>query len=226
VGTSSAAAFVVANTRVAPAPFVPEVRLHLADEPIELWERTEQDRDGDRLPPPFWAFAWAGGQAVARHLLDRPALVAGRRVLDVASGSGLVAVAAMLAGARSVTASEVDPLAVAAVGLNATLNRVAVTARLGDLLDGDGDDAEVVTAGDVFYSRDMARRVLAFLQRAARRGADVLVGDPGRAYLPEDRLVPVAGYDVPVIAALEDAPVKRATVWRLAASTAATGADR
>jgi predicted nicotinamide N-methyase len=222
MGPSHAAAFVAANTRVAAAPFVPEVRLHLADEPIELWERTERDGDGDQLPPPFWAFAWAGGQAVARHLLDHPALVAGRRVLDVAAGSGLVAVAAMLAGARSVTASEVDPLAVAAIGLNAAVNRVPVTARLGDLLDGDGGDAEVVTAGDVFYSRDMARRVLAFLERAARRGADVLVGDPGRAYLPGERLVPVAGYDVPVIAALEDAPVKRATVWRLAQSAAGT----
>jgi predicted nicotinamide N-methyase len=213
--TPSLAAFVEANTSVAGVPFVPEVRLRLADEAIELWERTERASAGRRLPPPFWAFAWAGGQALARHLLDHPALVAGRRVLDLAAGSGLVAVAAMLAGARSATACEIDPLAVAAIGLNAALNDVPVTARLGDVLDDDAGDADLVTAGDVFYSRDLAARVLAFLDRAARGGAGVLVGDPGRAYLPGEHLEAVAAYQVPVLAALEDAPVKRATVWRL-----------
>jgi predicted nicotinamide N-methyase len=210
---STAVRFVAAHTVLAAAPFVPEVRLHLADEPIALWEQTERVRVG-RVPPPFWAFAWAGGQAVARHLLDHPALVAGRRVLDVAAGSGLVAIAAAKAGAVAVTASEIDPLAVAAVRLNAAANRVAVTAHLGDVLDGDGGDADVVTAGDVFYSRPMAERVLGFLLRAHRRGGQVLVGDPGRAYLPREHLVAVADYEVPVAGAVEDAPVKHATVWR------------
>jgi predicted nicotinamide N-methyase len=213
--TASPEAFVEANTSVSAVPFVPEIRLRLADEAIELWERTERASAGARLPPPFWAFAWAGGQALARHLLDHPALVAGRRVLDLAAGSGLIAVAAMLAGARSATACEIDPLAVAAIGLNAALNDVPVTARLGDVLDGDAGDADLVTAGDVFYSRDMATRVLAFLDRAARGGAGVLVGDPGRAYLPGEHLEAVAAYRVPVLAGLEDAPVKPATVWRL-----------
>jgi predicted nicotinamide N-methyase len=206
--------FIRAHTRLGSTPFVPEVLLHLADEPIELWERTESDRGGTQLPPPFWAFAWAGGQAIARFLLDHPDLVAGRRVLDVASGSGLVAIAAARAGARSVRAVEIDPLAVAAIALNAEANQVIVTAALDDVLDGDGDGAEVIFAGDVFYSREMADRVLGFVQRAQARGAVVLVGDPGRAYLPREHLELVARYEVPVPQVLEDTPVKRTSVWR------------
>ncbi|MEV8518122.1 50S ribosomal protein L11 methyltransferase [Dactylosporangium sp. NPDC051484] len=205
------AQFVLANTRLSPVPLTPEVHLHLADEAIELWERTESDQGG-QLPPPFWAFAWAGGQALARYVLDHPALLAGRDVLDLAAGSGLVAIAAMKAGAARVTAVEIDPLAIAAIDVNTQANDVAVTALLGDVLEQE-PDAGVVLAGDVFYSREMTRRMLAYLRRAAGKGATVLVGDPGRAYLPKDHLTLLAEYEVPVPRTLEDAPVKRTTVW-------------
>ncbi len=197
--------------RLAEVPFVPEVRLHLAEDAIVLWARMEAAA-GDSLPPPFWASAWAGGQAVARYVLDHPEVVAGRSVLDLASGSGLVAVAAAIAGATSVTANDIDPYAVAAVQLNARANAVAVDCRRGDLLDGDGGDADVVLAGDVFYSREMSERMLAFLERALARGSDVLVGDPGRAYLPRQRLELLASYRVPMVGALEDAEVKQVDV--------------
>ncbi|MFI7078131.1 class I SAM-dependent methyltransferase [Micromonospora sp. NPDC049903] len=210
------AAFVQLHARLGPVAFVPEVRLHQADEPIGLWELTEGEFRSDR-PPPFWAFAWAGGQGLARYVTDHPDLVAGRRVLDLASGSGLVAIAAARAGAAAVRAVEVDELAVAAVALNAEANGVRVDAELGDVLDQDSGDAEVVLAGDVFYSEAMANRVLRFLLRAARSGATVLVGDPGRAFLPRDRFDEVAAYDVPVSEALESVRVKRTTVWRLRA---------
>jgi predicted nicotinamide N-methyase len=212
------AAFVRAHTRLVSAPHVPEVRLHLAgDDAIDLWERMEQQAGSVGLPPPFWAFPWAGGQALARYVLDHPAVVAGHPVLDLGSGSGLVAIAAAKAGAAAVTASEVDQYAVAAIALNAAANHVVVTARLADVLDGDGDGADVVLAGDVFYERRTADRVLPFLERARSRGAAVLVGDPDRAYLPRPRLRMVATYEVPVVRALEDTDVKRASVWRLAA---------
>ncbi|MFF0719785.1 MULTISPECIES: methyltransferase [unclassified Micromonospora] len=210
------AAFVQLHARLGPVAFVPEVRLHQADEPIGLWELTEGEFRSDR-PPPFWAFAWAGGQGLARYVTDHPDLVAGRRILDFASGSGLVAIAAARAGAAAVRAVEVDELAVAAVALNAEANGVRVDAELGDVLDRDAGDAEVVLAGDVFYSEAMANRVLRFLLRAARSGATVLVGDPGRAFLPRDRFDELAAYDVPVSEALESVRVKRTTVWRLRA---------
>ncbi|MFV2104099.1 class I SAM-dependent methyltransferase [Micromonospora sp. LOL_024] len=208
------AAFVRLHARLLPVAFVPEVRLHQADEPIGLWELTEGEFRSDR-PPPFWAFAWAGGQGLARHVTDHPQAVAGRRVLDLAAGSGLVAIAAARAGAAHVRAVEVDELAVAAVALNAEANGVRVDAELGDILDGDSGDAEVVLAGDVFYSAALANRVLRFLLRAARSGASVLVGDPGRAFLPRDRFDELACYEVPVSEALESVRVKRTTVWQL-----------
>jgi predicted nicotinamide N-methyase len=194
-------------------PFVPEVRLHLAEDAIVLWARMEAAA-GETLPPPFWASAWAGGQGVARYVLDHPEVVAGRRVLDLAAGSGLVSVAAALAGAASVTANDIDPYALAAVRLNAQANGVAVGGRGGDILDTDGDGAEVVLAGDVFYSRDMAQRVLGFLDRVTARGSAVFVGDPGRAYLPKEQLELVASYRVPIVGALEDAEIKRTDVLR------------
>ena len=207
----TASAFVTEHTRLRITPFVPEVRLHLADEAIELWERTEVSA-GERQPPPFWAFAWAGGQALARYVLDRPELVAGRRVFDLAAGSGLVAIAAGLAGAAAVTANEIDPYAIAAITVNAAANGVAVTTVLGDELAGDAAGAEVVLAGDVFYSKPMTDRVVPFLARAHARGALVLVGDPGRAYVPESGFTTMAQYDVPVSKALEDADLKRTAV--------------
>ena len=212
----SATEFVLAHTRLAPVPFVPEVRLQLAQDAIALWERTESDT-GESQPPPFWAFAWAGGQAVARHVLDHPGLVRGKVVLDLASGSGLVAIAAALAGARRVIANDIDPYAVAAITLNARANDVpgTVVPNGEDLLAGAvSPDVDVLLAGDVFYSREMSVRMLAFLERAAAHGTDVLAGDPGRAYLPHGRLTEVAGYDVPMVGALENADTKRATVLR------------
>ncbi|WP_217712131.1 methyltransferase [Kitasatospora sp. NA04385] len=207
--------FVRAHTSPEPVPFVPEVRLRMADDAIALWETTERARGREGLPPPFWAFPWAGGVAVARYVLDHPELVAGRRVLDLAAGSGLVAVAAALSGAAAVRAAEIDAYAVASIGVNAELNGVAVAAELADVLDGDGGPDEVVLAGDVFYERSMAARFLPFLERAAARGATVVVGDPGRAYLPRGRFTALAEYTVPVAADLEDAAEKATTVWTL-----------
>jgi predicted nicotinamide N-methyase len=207
--------FIRAHTAPAPVPFVPEITLWQADEPIELWERTEAG--GVEQPPPFWAFAWAGGQALARYVLDHPDLVAGRSVLDLATGSGLVAVAAAKAGARPVTANDIDPLSLAAAAVNAETNEVPVRAVEADLLDGPPDEYRVILAGDVFYSREMAGRVLPFLRRATDRGCLVLVGDPGRAYLPAEGLVEREVYDVPVLEALESVPVRRTTVWQVLA---------
>jgi len=203
--------FLTAHTRIAPVAFVPEVLLHQADEPIGLWERTEAE-DGGRQPPPFWAFAWAGGQALARFVLDEPALVAGRTVLDLATGSGLVAIAAALAGA-SVSANDIDPRSLTAARANALANGVTLRLVEGDLLD-TPEESDVVLAGDVCYSREMAERVLPFLRRAAGRGSLVLLGDPGRAYLP-DGLIPRAVYEVPVSEALESVAVRRTTVWQV-----------
>lgn len=205
--------FVRAHTRLAPVPLVPEVRIHQADEPIALWERTEAD-GGTEQPPPFWAFAWAGGQALARYVLDHSDLVAGRSVLDLATGSGLVAIAAVRAGAGPVTANDIDPRSLAAARLNAGANRAGLRCVAGDLLDTD-DRYEVILAGDVFYSREMAARVLPFLRRAAGQGSLVLVGDPGRAYLPATGLTARAAYDVPVAEQLESVPVRHTTVWQV-----------
>jgi predicted nicotinamide N-methyase len=209
------AEFVRAHTRLAATPHVPEITLCLADEVIELWERTESHAGQTGLAPPFWAFPWAGGQALARYVLDHPELVAGRRVLDFAAGSGLVAIAAARCGASHITAAEIDPYAAAAIEVNAAANGVVVRSTLVDVCAGDGGDAEVVLAGDVFYSRPMTELVLPFLTRARRRGAVVLAGDPGRAYLPSTGLTALASYEVPVIRALEDADVKTTTVWAL-----------
>ena len=185
--------------------------LHLAEDSIVLGARLEAE-GGRALPPPFWAVAWAGGQALARYIVDHPTLVAGRRVLDVASGSGLVAIAAATAGAATVTANDIDQYAVAAIALNAQVNGVAVEVNGDDLLDGDGADADVVLAGDVFYSESMARRMLGFLERVSARGARVLVGDPGRNFLPHDRMNVVASYRVSMMGAAEDSEIDQVHV--------------
>ncbi|MGW4467770.1 class I SAM-dependent methyltransferase [Micromonospora sp. NPDC004704] len=213
--SETSAAFVRLHARLTPVAFVPEVLLHQADEPIGLWQLTEGEFRSEQ-PPPFWAFAWAGGQALARYLLDHPDEVAGRRVLDFASGSGLVAIAAARAGARHVRAVEIDERAGAAIELNARANDVPVDITVADILDEDwAGDADLVLAGDVFYSQAMANRVLRFLLRAARGGARVLVGDPDRAFLPRGRFGKLAAYDVPVPPALESVRVKPTTVWEL-----------
>jgi predicted nicotinamide N-methyase len=212
---AEAESFVREHTGLARVPFVPEIRTYQADDAIALWEITEQRHGGPGLAPPFWAFPWAGGQALARYVLDRPDLVAGRAVLDLAAGSGLVALAASLAGARSVVANEIDSYAIAAIRLNAAANGREIQTYQGNLLVEAVHDAHVVLAGDVFYNRDMAAAMLDFLRAARERGAVVLAGDPGRAYVPTGDLVAAAIYDVPVIRDLEDVDVKETTVWRL-----------
>ncbi|WFF04394.1 50S ribosomal protein L11 methyltransferase [Micromonospora sp. WMMD964] len=199
--------------RLVPTPFVPEVRLHLAEDAIVWWARMEATA-GHALPAPYWASAWAGGQALARHLLDHPELAAGRRVLDLAAGSGLVAIAAALSGATQVIANDIDPYAVAAVTLNARANQVAVDAVGDDLLDSVDAEADLVVAGDVFYDRAMADRMLPFLERIAATGADVLVGDPGREHLPSDRLTVLADYPVPTTEPSVDPSPRRVQVLR------------
>ncbi|MEH1013253.1 50S ribosomal protein L11 methyltransferase [Micromonospora sp. CPCC 206060] len=200
--------------RLVDAPFVPEVRLHLAEDAIVWWARMEAEA-GHPLPPPYWASVWAGGQALARYLLDHPDVVAGRRVLDLATGSGLAGIAAALAGAGSVTVNDIDPYAAAAVALNAQANGVHVTCTDGDLLDS-VPQTDLLLAGDVFYDAPMAARVLPFLERTAASGATVLVGDPGRGHLPIDRMQVVTSYRVPTTEAFADTPVPRVQVLRLA----------
>ncbi|MEO1199267.1 MAG: 50S ribosomal protein L11 methyltransferase [Pseudomonadota bacterium] len=208
------ARFVRDQTRPRPVPLAPEITLAVADEAVALWHKTEEELSAQGLPPPFWAFAWAGGQALSRHVLDHPDLVSGKRVLDLGAGSGLVAVAAAKAGAASVTANDIDRFAEAAIALNATLNNVSVTAETRDRLDDAEPGADVVLVGDVFYERDTADRLYAFLDRSLEAGADVLIGDPGRSYLPKDRLTPLARFGVPDIGALEDHDIKDTRVWR------------
>ena len=206
-------AFILAETRLRPVPHAPEIVLHVADEATELWQKTEEELGEIGLPPPFWAFAWAGGQALARYILDNPETVRGRRVLDFASGSGLVAIAAMKAGAAEVTACDIDPFAIAAIGVNARANGVAVTPLSTDIVGQDGG-WNTVLAGDICYDRDLAALVTGWLAGLEGRGATVLIGDPGRSYLPFDRLEALATYAVPVTRSLEDADVKRSSVWR------------
>ncbi|PRD44454.1 nicotinamide N-methylase [Phyllobacterium phragmitis] len=207
-----ARAFILANTRLQAPPHVPEILLHLADEAHDLWHRTEEELATIGLPPPFWAFAWAGGQGVARYILDKPDTVRGRTVLDFASGSGLVAIAAAKARAANVIAADIDPFAETAIALNAAENNVAVTARIEDLI-GTDEGWDVLLAGDVFYERPLAERLAPWFSALSRRGATVIIGDPGRAYLPKQRLKALAVYTVPVTRILEDAEVKRTTVW-------------
>ncbi len=206
-------AFIFANARRLVPPLVPELSLWLADEAVPIWKKTEEELGAMGLPPPFWAFAWAGGQALARYILDNPSVVAGKRVLDFASGSGLVAIAAARAGAASVEASDIDPFAVAAIEANAAENGVRVAARSEDLIGADGP-WDVVLAGDVAYEKDMADATADWLAKLSQRGATVLIGDPRRAYLALDRLESVAEYSVPVTRELEDSEIKRTGVFR------------
>jgi predicted nicotinamide N-methyase len=205
--------FLRAHTSPGRPSLVPEVTLRVADDVVALWEALEQQRVGPGDDPPFWAAAWPGGQALARYVLDHPEVVAGRTVLDLGAGSGLVAVAAALAGAAAVVASDVDPYSQAAVVVNAEDNGVGPFAVVGDLLDDEPDPAiGVVLAGDVCYDRAMTERVLPFLGRAWLGGADVYLGDPGRPYVPREGLVEVMAVDVPET---EGPGIRRTTVWRL-----------
>jgi predicted nicotinamide N-methyase len=207
-------AFIRANTQLLSPPHTPEIRLHLATELVPIWQKTEEELAAIGVPPPFWAFAWAGGQALARYLLDHGDSVRGRRVLDFASGSGLSAIAAAKAGARHVLATEIDPFAIAAIALNAAANGVAVASTLEDVI-GRDDGWDTVLAGDVCYEREMSARVFAWLRQLAARGALVLMGDPGRNYLPSSNLVEIAVYDVQTTRELEDREVRRTQVWQI-----------
>lgn len=208
-------AFVLRHTRLQPVPGLEELRLHLADEVIALWHAVQVETGEPDAALPYWAFAWGGGLAIGRHLRDHPEIVAGRRVFDLASGSGLCAIAAMRAGARAASGSDIDPFAQGAIRLNARANgwRVGVIAR--DVLADDPPDAEVILAGDCWYEAELARRVLPWLQRARDRGIEVLVGDPGRDYLPAEELVELATYHVRTTSDLEDLRRTSARVYRL-----------
>jgi predicted nicotinamide N-methyase len=212
-------AFIRNNTKLLAVPLVPEIRLHIAEESLPIWQKTEDELGAMNVPPPYWAFAWAGGQALARFVLDNPAMVAGRSVLDLGSGSGLVAIAAAKAGAARVLAADIDALAVTAIGLNAAANAVTLETTADDLLDAPAGAFDIVLIGDLFYERPLAERALAFAEATHARGTQVLAGDPRRSYFPQNRFRQLAEYWVPVTRELEDAEIKRTAVWCL-------GADR
>lgn len=209
------AAFIRANTSVLQPPLVPEVKLHLAHEAVPLWQKTEEELGEMGLPPPFWAFAWAGGQALARHVLDNPLLVQGKQVIDLASGSGLVGIAAMQAGAASVLAADIDGFSLEAMRLNAELNGVALEVTGDNLLNAPAPECGIILVGDLFYERDLAAKVFAWLIEAETRAIPALIGDPGRSYLPREKLSKVGEYKVEVTRDLEDAEIKWTSVWRL-----------
>jgi predicted nicotinamide N-methyase len=213
---SRPADFIQANTKLLAVPLVGEIRLHLAEESMPIWQKTEEELGRMNVPPPYWAFAWAGGQALARYLLDSPGLVAGRSVLDLGAGSGLTAIAAMKAGAAKVLAADIDPYAAAAVALNAQANSVSVGTTTADLLDAPARSFDAILVGDLFYERELADRVLAFATRARDGGAVVLAGDPRRSYFPKDKFRQLAEYSVPVTRDLEDMEIKHTAVWQLA----------
>lgn len=210
------ARFIQANAKLLTVPLVPEIRLHLAEESMPIWQKTEEELGQMNVPPPYWAFAWAGGQALARYLLDNASLVSERTVLDIGAGSGLTAIAAMKAGARSVLAADIDRYALVAIALNAQANGVAVETTDTDLLDAAPGALGAVLVGDMFYERALAERALAFVEAARASGAEVLVGDPRRSYFPKERFRQVAEYSVPVTRDLEDMEIKHTAVWQLA----------
>lgn len=210
--------FIRRETTVKPVPHAEEIRLHVADEAMDLWQKTEEDLGELGLDPPFWAFAWAGGQGLARYVLDTPSLVAGKNAIDFACGSGLVGIAAMLAGAKSCRAVDIDPFAIAAAGLNADLNGVRLDLEIADLTRQATPSADIVFCGDVFYDRPLADAVIGFLDRLLAAGITVLVGDPGRSYLPKARLTELGVYEVPVVGALEDYEIKKTAVYRVGKS--------
>jgi predicted nicotinamide N-methyase len=208
-------AFIRENTQLLSPPLVPEIKLHLAEESLPIWRKTEEELGEMNVPPPYWAFAWAGGQALARFVLDNPALFQSRRVLDLGAGSGLTAIAAMQSGSATVLAADIDAIALVATELNAAANSVGVTCTADDLLAAPPASFDIVLVGDLFYERQLADKVLVFIEQAVTHGAIVLIGDPQRNYFPRGRFAQVAEYSVPVTRELEDALIKRTAVWRL-----------
>jgi len=220
---ASARAFVLRHTRLRPVPDIEGIRLHLADEVLPLWHATQVETGDDDAPLPYWAFAWAGGLAIARHLEAHPEAVAGRRVFDIGSGSGLCAIAALRAGATEATAADIDSYAAAAIPLNARANRQRVAVIHRDVLDEDPPDVDVILAGDCWYEVSLATRIVPWLSRAHDQGIDVLLGDPGRRYLPADGLVERATYEVRTTTELEDMDQKRARVLAFAVNRPGAG---
>jgi predicted nicotinamide N-methyase len=212
-------AFVLRHTRLQPVAGLEDIRLHLADEVLPLWHAVQVETGDQDAGLPYWAFAWGGGLAIGRYLREHPEAVEGRRVFDLASGSGLCAIAARRAGASVVTAADIDPFAAAAIGLNARANGERVTVVPGDVLDEAPPAVDVILAGDCWYEARLAERVLPWLQRARERGADVLVGDPGRRYLPTDALIELAAYEVRTTTELEDLELKEGRVYALRVSS-------
>jgi predicted nicotinamide N-methyase len=207
--------FVLSNTRLQSPPHTPEISLHLADEVTPIWKMTEEQLGEIGLPPPFWAFAWAGGQALARYLIDHPAEVVRKSVLDFAAGSGIVGIAAMKAGAARVLCADIDGFSAAAVELNGKANGVVLGFTDTDLLDAPPPSVDLIAAGDIFYEKPLAGRVLAWLAQARSSGTRVLIGDPGRSYFPRTGLIKLAEYQVPTTCELEDIEVKKTAVWAL-----------
>lgn len=211
---SEPAAFVRANTEVMPPPLVPEVQLHLATEVVPLWRKTEEELEAQGVPPPFWAFAWAGGQALARYVLDHPEIVRGKRVLDFGAGSGLIGIAAMKAGAAFVLCADIDTFAIAAIALNAAANDTVLTATADDVI-GQAGDWDVILVGDMCYERPLAERILVWLKARAAAGAAVYLGDPKRSYFPANGVEKLQTYNVQTTRELEDREIRETSVYRL-----------
>ena len=213
--TTDPRAFILANTRLQAVPHAPEISLWLADEITPIWKLTEEELGELGLPPPFWAFAWSGGQGLARWVLDNPASFDGQTVVDFATGSGLVGIAVMKAGAKSVLAADIDPFCEAAVRLNAEANGVAMAFTDRNLLDAPPPRVDVICAGDVCYEKPMTDRVMAWLGAARAQGSRVFIGDPHRTYFRTDGLTHLAEYQVPTTRELEDFAIKRSSVFEL-----------
>jgi len=206
--------FIRANTALVSPPLVPEIKLHLATEVVPLWQLTEEELAAHGIPPPYWAFAWAGGQALSRYVLDHPEIVLGKSVLDFGSGSGLVAIAAAKAGAERVMAADIDDFAQAAIKLNAAANAQIVSTTTADLIGSDGN-WRVILVGDMCYERPLAERLLAWLSDRARHGARILLGDPGRSYFPKGGVDKLETYRVQTMRDLEDREIRETGVYRL-----------
>lgn len=207
--------FIIENTELLPSPLVPEIRLHLATEAVTLWQMTEEALEEAGLPPPYWAFAWAGGQALARYVLDNPESVAGKRVIDFAAGSGLVAVAAARAGAAHVAANDIDAFSHASMTLNAEANDLPIEILTEDIIGDPLDGFDIILAADICYEQPTSGRVEAWFRELAASGRPVLMGDPGRNFRPSERMEKLAHYAVPTTRELEDNDVRSTDVWRI-----------
>jgi len=206
--------YVAGNSVLQSAPLVPEISLHLADERAPLWTKTQRDLWDDGIVLPYWAFAWAGGQALARLLLDEPERVRGKRVLDFASGSAISGIAAAMSGAEHVLAADIDPLAAVAATMNADANNVTLDTSTDDLVGTSLAAFDVIIAGDICYEQSVAEQVRDWFRAEATQGREVLIGDPGRTFLPRQDVEPVIGYGVKSSRDLDDTDVRNARVWR------------